>query len=176
MFCTGVSLFGWCFTFQNASLLGLSLLRSRVRGACKNRLDAAWCIAALTLARAAWLLISARCLHTCPSVPHQRRRHCSSPAEPSGNRGGSPSRLFRRYLGPQPRSATGLQASPLRDGSTVTERAHHAGAVPLARLLTRLSVSAPSGSSVAATGGLRRGWPGSPCSCWSGARPTSSTA
>ena len=84
---------------------------------------------------------------SCPAVPHQRRRHCSSPAEPSGNRGGSPSRLFRRYLGPQPRSATGLQASPLRDGSTVAERAHHAGAVPLARLLTRLSVSAPSGSS-----------------------------
>ena len=89
---------------------------------------------------------------SCPAVPHQRRRHCSSPAEPSGNRGGSPSRLFRRYLGPQPRSATGLQSSPLREGSTVAERAHHAGAVPLARLLTRLSVSAPSGSfSVALT-------------------------
>ena len=138
--------------FQNASLLGLSLLRSRVRGACKNRLGAAWRIAELSQALTPCVL------------PRQRRFARASeqclfggiaPAQvlpSSGNRGGSPSRLFRRYLGPQPRSATGLQASPLRDGSTVTERAHHAGAVPLARLLTRLSVSAPSGSfSVALT-------------------------
>ena len=66
---------------------------------------------------------------------------------PAGTGGDRRAGSFRRYLGPQPRSATGLQASPLRDGSTVAERAHHAGPVPLVRLLTRLSVSGPSGSS-----------------------------
>ena len=69
------------------------------------------------------------------------------------NRSGSSSGLFLADLGLQPLSATGLQASlqasPLRDGSspaTVAERC-----TTLARLLTRLSASAPSGSSVAPT-------------------------